>query len=161
LIAAAPSQAAAAPVNTVKYFEFGVTPDALNQIALTSVQYTVAALSTPTWELRSSLDGFTANFGVHTIPLNATQHDFTDDISSLGTQTGTVTFRLYGYNSTGVNNDGLVNNIGTFGGDPGQNLIINGAVSAVPEPHQFALIAGLGLLVFAAFRQRHCLPKLA
>ena len=145
-----------------KFYSFTITPTAGFQISYASVTYSVAALDTPGWQLRSSVDGYVANFGPHIINPNADQNPFTDNVASIGTQTGAVTFRLYGYGSTGSGFDGLANNNGFFGpAFSGRNVVITGTVSAVPEPHQYAIIAGLGLLGFAAFRHRNRLSKLA
>jgi hypothetical protein len=157
-----PWQTAAAPVITANYFQFSITADPGFQIAFTTVGYSLAALSTPSWQLRSDVDGYASNFGTHTISVDAKQNPLTDDVSALGTRTGTVTFRLYGYNydNTPGSFDGLANNNGFFGpAGSGRNLVINGTTSAVPEPHQYAIIAGLGLLGFAVYRQRNRLSK--
>jgi len=148
--------------NANKYYSFTITPNVGMQISYTSVTYSLAAFGTDKWELRSSKDGFTGNFGAHTIPLDASQNPFTDDVSSIGTQAGAITFRLYGYSDPGGSADGLANNNGFFGPPgSGRDLVITGTVSAVPEPHQYAIIAGVGLLSFAAYRRRTRLSKLA
>jgi hypothetical protein len=157
-----PWQTGASPVTIANYFEFSITADPGFQINYATVGYSLAALSTPTWELRSSVDGYATSFGTHTVSLDAKQNPITDNVNSLGTRTGTVTFRLYGYNydNTPGSSDGLANNNGFFGPAlSGRNLVINGTTSAVPEPHQYAIIAGLGLLGFAAYRHRHRLSK--
>jgi hypothetical protein len=73
-----------------------------------------------------------------------------------------VTFRLYGYNHTGNGDDfdGLANNASYFGGNGG-HFALAGTVSAIPEPHQYAVFVGLGLLSFAACRDHNRLPKKA
>ena len=159
-----PWQTASAPVITANYFQFAITPDPGFQITYSSVVYSLAVVSTPDWQLRSSVDGFAALLANHTsITLDTHQNPFSDDVSSLGTQTGTVTFRLYGYNydNTPGSFDGLANNNNYFGLQGSViKLIINGSTSAIPEPHEYAIIAGLGLLGFAAYRHRKRLSKL-
>ncbi len=61
--------------------------------------------------------------------------------------TGTTTFRVYGWNSSG-----------TTGGTRGRNLsgddfVINGTISPVPEPATFALVGMGGALAFLARRR--------
>src|SRR6185436_7441366 len=131
-----------------KYYSFTITPDSGFQIDFSSVSYTLASQEASTYELRSSVDGYTSNFGAHTLNPGAQQeqNNFTDNVS-LGVQTGAVTFRLYGYNSSVFGTDeGLVNNDDGFSGDLGEDLKIFGTVSAVPEPHQYGIVAGICLL---------------
>ncbi len=58
----------------------------------------------------------------------------------------TVTFRIYGWNSTGTASGGIR-------GLTGDDLVVNGTIEAIPEPAAAGLIglAGLGLLVARRF----------
>jgi hypothetical protein len=81
------------------------------------------------------------------------------DISAVGTQSGTVTFRLYGYDYTSpLDYSGLGNQPGP-GGTPteplmgtGSDLIVGGQL--VPEPATLAPLGlGLAMLGFAGQRR--------
>jgi hypothetical protein len=150
-------QEGAAPVANDKYFSFTISPNPGLQIDFSTITYTLASrVPNATWELRSSVDNYTSNFGVHTTQPgpDADQHPFTDSVSSLGSQTGPVTFRIYGYNEVSTNYSGLVNNVRIFGGEPGQDVLVNGTVMEAPvvaplnppvildQPHDQTVIAG-------------------
>jgi hypothetical protein len=145
--------------DTAKYYEFTIAPSAGFEINYTTVTYTIASLGTKKWEIRSSLNGYASAIGSPvTINPDGLHQAVSHNISSLGTQTGPVTFRIYGYNDDpdpflGGNSDGIANDPVHFGAG-GQQFAVNGTVSAVPEPQEYAMIAGLGLLAFAGYRQR-------
>jgi hypothetical protein len=144
-----------------KYFEFSVTGQ--------DVHYETMTLSltrgnaggkrghgADKWALRSSVDGFGEDLFL--VDLAGTDWDrqtvFTDmDISAVGTRSGEVTFRLYGYGDTYIEDySGLTNlgrnNLGVTG--RGADLSIGGAIgtTVVPEPTVAALLAvgGMGVL---------------
>ncbi len=144
-----------------KYFEFSVTGQDVNYETMTlSLTRGNAGgrngHGADKWALRSSVDSFGADLFL--VDLAGTDWDrqtiFTDmDISAVGTQSGQVTFRLYGYGDTYIEDySGLTNlgrnNLGVTG--EGTNLSIGGSIGStvVPEPTAMALLAlgALGVL---------------
>ena len=113
------------------------------------------------WDLHASVDGFgVSDITLGTFDISASAADTQTvfaghDISALGTQAGTVTFRLYGYDQTQPGDySGLGNDDGTwliFG--TGLDPVVSGTIAAVPEPTRSALL-WLGLLGLAATGSR-------
>ena len=85
------------------------------------------------WEVRSSVDGFAIALASGTftgitfagLPLSA-------NVSAIGQQTGTVTFRLYTYNNFGTTNPLQRGIRGTGGAAPGTGLSVIGTVASAP-----------------------------
>lgn len=104
------------------------------------------------WDLRASGDAFaSADVALGSFDISASAADeqiqfVGHDISALGTRTGTVTFRLYGYDQTQAGDySGLGNDSGWLIGGTGLDPVVGGVVQAVPEPPP-TLLALLGLL---------------
>lgn len=104
------------------------------------------------WDLRASTDGFaSSDIALGTFDISASGVDeqvqfVGHDISALGTQTGTVTFRLHGYDQTlAVDYSGFGNDSGWLISGTGLDPVVHGTVATVPEPPP-ALLACLGLL---------------
>jgi len=158
--------------DTTKYIDFSITPTAGNQVAYSTISFAVGARmnvahGADLWDLQYSLDGFGtagtqlgstitvslagSGFRGNTTPVNNL------DISAIGTQTGTVTFRLFGYDDTSAPSHvaGLVGT-GTGGVlSGGQELTINGTVSSVvPEPSSYAAVFGALAFGFAFITRR-------
>jgi hypothetical protein len=125
------------------FFQFIMTPNANTSINLTSFDFRWDRSGTgpDSVALRSSLDGFAADLGQVTGMVSggaATTTDRTINLALNNITTG-VTFRLYGFNAT--------NSTGTGGFDTNANapnVILNGSITAVPEPSSVAM---LGLIV--------------
>ena len=110
--------------------------------SLAAFDYAIGTNPTFTTDLRSSLDGFTSSLGLHTSSPGIS--DYSDSIASLGQQSGTVTFRLYG---------SVDSNTGSSGFYAG-NMDFNGIAVVVPEPSTGGLIAEAGLLLAYLRRRR-------
>ena len=110
------------------------------------------------WDLRASTDGFaSSDLFLSTFDISASGVDeqipfLGVDISALGTQAGSVTFRLYGYDYTSpADFSGLGNDSGWVISGTGSNVIIEGTV--VPEAPTGSLLGG-GLALLAVRRRR-------
>jgi len=133
-----------APDANDKYLSFTITPNPGFKVRFSTITYTLGSrVTNASWQLRSSVDNYTANFGAHATQPgpDADQYVFTDDASSLGAQSGPVTFRLYGYNEVSTNYSGLLNNVNMFGGQRGTDVLVNGTVSEQP-PSTSAVFLG-------------------
>jgi hypothetical protein len=135
--------------NAGKYMEWSVTPPGGSQIDFTGANATFALVFTGTgantWELRGSTDAFSTSDialgGAMTLSTASQQFPQSVSLGAIPTQTGTITFRLYGYNDTsGVNQAGLANT--AFFSGSGSQLRVFGTVSAVPETSSYAAVFG-------------------
>ncbi|HSI09615.1 MAG: PEP-CTERM sorting domain-containing protein [Rariglobus sp.] len=146
------------------YFTFSITPDAGYQLDLTSITFQVASGSSSASDrafylvTASSPSGFTSTStvlstdrtttGGGAIPLqaatatNTIPKDYTVDLTSFTGITTTQYFRFYLQTPT-------INQALTF-----DDIIVNGTVSAVPEPATYASLAGVIALGFVACRRR-------
>jgi hypothetical protein len=120
------------------------------------------------WDLHASTDGFSVvDLDLGTFDISASGVDeqtpfLGHDVSAIGTQAGTVTFRLYGYDYTSVADySGFGNDDGTWaisgtGVDPVVGGTVTAAGSGVPEPAALWLAgSGLfGMLILGRPRRR-------
>ncbi len=143
-----------------KYFAWSVTPDEGYEISYDNIDLSLvrgnwrSAHGAESWVLRASLDGFESSaIDLLSWDISGSNYDeiqlFTDqDISALGTQSGTVSFRLYGFDADGRSDySGLAYAHPDLSGT-GTNLNIYGDVRATPEPMTIGLmtIGGAGLV---------------
>lgn len=150
----------AAAIANAEYFSFTVSANTGYELDLTSLTYT--SLHNTTYDqsatpdgsatmnffVRSSVDGYATNVGSvfsqdwntndsRTITLSGN--------SAFQDLTGDITFRLYAYESVELN---------TNQGARWDNVVLNGAVVAVPEPGAYALLAGCLGLTWVMLRRR-------
>lgn len=138
------------------YIEFALTVSSGYRINLGSLQLNGEASSTgcSNVALMSSVAGFVAGQEIASANAANKTGGFDTDASGFGgtiditdadyqNLTGTVAFRLYGWNSTSGSGVTYIRNLS------GNDLIINGTIEAIPEPVAlgFAALGGLGFLV--------------
>ena len=147
-----------------KHLEFAVTAGPGYTVSYDSITFALfrdynsaSDYGAESWQLHGSIDAFSASdIFLFSVSIAGSGPDeqvvfSQQDISVLGTQSGTVTFRLYGYDA-GRNNRyaGLGNEGGTYLTGSGSDLIVEGLVnppSPVPEPMTIVLLA-LGALAY-------------
>lgn len=139
-----PSPVTADAIDISKYFEFAVAPKSGYVLDLTNITFQAASNTTGNqkFEVRYSFDGFANSFTAGSGTTNAaaafTYDNFSfnllDANAGANETTGTTTFRFYNYNSGGVNP-------ATY-----DNITVNGAVSAVPEPASLGLLGVAGAM---------------
>jgi hypothetical protein len=147
-----------------KYFEWSVTASPGSAIQFDSMALALlrgiqgANHGAQLWDLRVSIDGFASSVLVQTLDISSSAADtqvvFGVDLSALGTQSGTITFRLYGYDYTSpADYAGFGNDSGWVIFGTGVDLGIEGTVvSVVPEPGSLPLL-GVGIVLVAAIRR--------
>ncbi|HMO66166.1 MAG TPA: hypothetical protein PKE47_13245 [Verrucomicrobiota bacterium] len=124
------------------YLEFTVgttgSPFDLEQI---SFDLRRSSLGPKDWDFRSSLDGYAVSLGSQNDMAALAFNSYSISLGSAFEDLNSpVTFRLYAFDADDLNHTLRID-----------NLNIEGAL--VPEPHQWAALAGLGLLGFAACRR--------
>jgi len=164
---AATGWSAGAAYDPGRYYQFAVTAAAGYAIGYETIDLALfrgiagGLHGAQLWDLHASTDGFVgSDLALGTFDISASGVDVQTvfaghDISSLGTQGGTVTFRLYGYDQTQPTDyAGLGNDDGTwliFG--TGLDPVVSGTVAPVPEAARSALL-WLGLAGLAATGSR-------
>jgi len=158
-----------------RYYQFSVTADIGYSVTYETLDLALfrgingGGHGAEKWDLRASTDGFTTvDLALGTFDIASSGVDeqiafLGHDISGLGTQAGTVTFRLYGYDYTSSGDySGLGNDSGWLITGTGVNPTLGGVVSAagggsVPEPRGFVLaLTGLaGLFLLGRARTAH------
>lgn len=141
-----------------EYFSFTVSADTGFELDLTSLTFKGAlnnAQSAYTWALTSSVDGHAVDNIIDTGVISSgsnqagTYESFIVDLTgsqfqNIAAETD-VEFRFYLYNYTGT-----VTNRSTYL----DNVVLNGTVSAIPEPSTYAMIAGMLAFVSVMVRRR-------
>lgn len=137
------------------YVEFGFSVDSGYVATLDKLYLATKVSSTgPTMaQIYTSLNGYSSSIG--TIAQDNASGSYINgviDLSSLGSITGTVTFRLF---ASGASSTNGTLRIGDYSdGSTYYFDSITGSVAAVPEPDTYAMfLAGLGLMGFIARRR--------
>jgi hypothetical protein len=130
------------------YFELSLTPHAGFQIDYSTVTFDYVVGSNPafTTMLVSSVDGFSSALSTHTDPPGS--QTYSDSLAALGVQSGSVTFRVYGFVDSNFGSSGLFGGSVSFN-SPAEAVVATGA----PEPSSLALIFGGGLALAIARRR--------
>jgi hypothetical protein len=118
-------------LNLNKYFQFGVSANAGSSVTLDRLEFAISSTNandgSADWEIRSNVDGFGAPVAEGAVSLLAQPGTtITPSIRTVGTRSGTVTFRLYIYNLQGDDELPFVGIRGPSGG--GSSLLMFGAV---------------------------------
>jgi hypothetical protein len=129
------------------YFELSLTADDgfLIDYSTVTFHYVIGTNATFTTELVSSVDGYSSPLSSHVSSPGTPTYD--DSLAVLGEQSGTVTFRLYGYTDNS-------NPAGLYAGNLSFNSAVEPVVSSTPEPSSIALLFGGGLALAIARRRR-------
>jgi len=129
------------------YFTWSMDAAPTYQFSVTNIVFNFERSSTggQDWALRSSADSFTANLTTFTGLDNGSTE--TVDLSAAGLDDlTTIEFRFYGYNGS--------SSVGSAGFEgSGNDLVINGTTSLIPEPGTMAML-GAGLAFILAARRR-------
>jgi hypothetical protein len=162
-VAAADWETSAAGPDLSKYYEFSISAAAGYSIVYEDITLSLFRGIQGTdhgaqlWQLRASHDGYAGVLAVFDISGSSAdvQTPFSVvGISAVGTQPGTVTFRLYGYDYTSPTDySGLGNQPGSTPlSGTGSNLIMGGQL--VPEPMTLMQVSlGLAMLALAGRRR--------
>ncbi len=135
------------------YVQFGFTVDSGVAANLGNFTITTSTSNTGpgTLGLYSSTDDYAST--LYTFNQSETSSiDHTIDLSSMGSLTGIVLFRIFEIGDTQADGDGATASGGSF---RVADLVIEGSISAVPEPSTYAALAGVAALGLAAFRRRN------
>jgi hypothetical protein len=162
-VAAANWETSAAGPDLAKYYEFSISAAAGYWIVYEDITLSFfrgvqgSDHGAQLWQLRASHDGYAGVLAVFDISGSAADEQTpfgVVDISAVGTQLGTVAFRLYGYDYTSpADYSGLGNHPGpTPLSGTGSNLIMGGQL--VPEPMTLLQVSlGLTMLALAGRRR--------
>jgi len=164
--------ASATTFDPTRYYEFSVTADPGFEISYETLDIALfrgingGGHGAQLWDLHASTDGFvSSDLDLGTFDISASGVDeqisfVGHDISTIGLQVGTVTFRLYGYDYTSAGDfSGLGNDDGTWAiSGTGLDPVVGGTVSVVgvaePDGALLALAGLVGLFALGRPAQR-------
>jgi hypothetical protein len=132
--------------STGNYFQFTITPNASQSVSVTSINlgYRTSSTSGPNaFTVKSSADNYSGNLASGALANSDTNWHSLGATSVTLTFTSATTFRIYA--------SGAASNTPTWRVD---DLILNGTVSAIPEPATYALAVGACLLLVALNRRK-------
>jgi len=148
-------------INLNKYYETTISSLASN-FFLSDITFSLEEISdlASDWSFRTSSDGFSSDYSSGSFGggLNAGEvTDFSIDMSSLGVLTSPLTLRWYMTSDNFSETAGFANHEcpdeGCGLSDVGQDLVINGNISAVPVPAAVWLL-GSGLIGLIGMRKK-------
>lgn len=145
----------AAAISGADYISFTLTPTAGYSLSISSISLTTgvsSAVANFHGELLSSATGFTAADSLHSYSFATTsapiQTIALSGISVFQNLPGGIEFRLYGWRDTSGTSTFRMRNLA------GNDLVINGAVTAIPEPSTCAAVIGVAALAGEFMRRR-------
>lgn len=146
----------AAAITGGDYLSFTITPAAGYALNISSVSFNSGVSSAVTnfnASLLSSATGFNPADALHSYSF-ATTTPPTQSITLSGTTAlqnvnGALEFRLYGWRDSAGTSTFRLRTLS------GNDLVVTGSVTAIPEPGTYAVILGAMVLVGAVIRRRH------
>jgi hypothetical protein len=135
------------------YHTFTVTPVSGQQITYASLDFNFTVQNGGELEVYSSFDGFgTALYSNNAIGGGGAGTSDTIDLSGLGIVSGPIEFRFYSSSSGNYDQRGI--GLAFTAGGTGNDLVLKGTTSAVPEPSTYAALTGLLALSCVYVRRR-------
>ena len=149
------STALASAITGDQYLSFTISPTTGYAVSFTSLSL-LSGVSTATTsfhgEVLSSATGFDSGASLYSYSFSSTsaplQSITLSGVSALQNVTGPVEFRIYGWRDTGGTSTFRLRSL------TGSDLVLNGTVSAVPEPSTYAAILGALTLAGVAMHRR-------
>ncbi len=148
------STSLASAITGDQYLSFTLTPSTGYAVSFDSLSLLSGVSSATTsfhGEVLSSATGFNSGASLHSYSFSSTsaplQSITLSGVSALQNVTGPVEFRIYGWRDTGGTSTFRLRSL------TGTDLVLNGTVSAVPEPSTYAAI--LGALTLAGVAMHH------
>jgi hypothetical protein len=133
-------------LDSTKYVGFSITPGSGMQLDLTQLTFQSSRSSTGPSSATVSLFLNNSDTATESLsfspPSSTTSSSFTFDFTDvLGASQ--AEFRFFGFSASSAAGTQRYDNVAAYG-----------ELSAVPEPREYAMVAGIGLLCFAAYRRR-------
>lgn len=149
------STSLASAIAANQYLSFTLTPSAGHAVSISSLSFLTgvsAAVSNFHGELLSSATGFASGNALHSYSFSSTtaplQSITLSGHSALQNATSAIEFRIYGWRDTTGTSTFRIRSLS------GNDLVINGSVSAVPEPSTYAVLFGALTLAAVVVRRR-------
>ena len=144
----------AAAITGSDYISFSIAPSAGYSLSISSISLNsgvATAVSNFHGELLSSVTGFTSSNSLHSYGFSTTgapaQSITLSGVSALQNLSSSIEFRLYGWRDPAGTSTFRIRNLS------GNDLVISGSVTAIPEPSTCAAILGAVVLVGVAIRR--------
>jgi hypothetical protein len=141
-------------ISGADYIAFSVTVNAGYRLSVSNISFNSGVGSATTFNgaLLSGPTGFTSSDSLNTYSFSTAgapaQSVSLSGVTALQSIVGTVEFRLYGWRDTSGTSTFRIRDLS------GNDLVITGTTSPIPEPSAYAALAGLATLGLAATRRR-------
>jgi len=145
----------ASAITNGDYISFNVTPASGFSVSISSISFLTGLSTATTFNgyLFSSVTGFTTSDSLFSYSFStasaSNQSVVLSSIQALQSLTSAVEFRLYGFRDTTGTSTFRIRTVTT-----GDDLIVSGTSSPVPEPATYAFFGGLAVLCLAVLRRR-------